>query len=206
MVMSASQPLRSEPGDPVTLHSRAIDNLEYIRETMESSRAFTSVPGWGGIIMGVSALATAALVSSPDLADQWLPLWVLDALLAATVGGIFMLKKAKHRGERLSRGVGRRFMLGLTPPVIAAIALTAALYRAEVLNPIPGVWLLLYGVGVVTGGMFSVRLVPIMGAGFMVLGLIALAAPTSWANPLLAIGFGGLHLVFGGLIVRRYGG
>ncbi len=204
--MSASEPLRSEPNEPVALHSRAIDNLEYIRETMESSRAFTSVPGWGGIVMGVSALATAALVSSPDLTDQWLPLWILDALLAATIGGVFMHQKAKHRGERLSRGVGRRFMLGLTPPVIAAIALTAALYRAGVLAPIPGLWLLLYGVGVVTGGMFSVRPVPIMGAGFMVLGLIALATPAGWANPLLAIGFGGLHLVFGALIVRRYGG
>jgi hypothetical protein len=97
-------------------------------------------------------------------------------------------------------------MLGLTPPVTAAIALTAALYRADVLFPIPGVWLLLYGVGVVTGGMFSVRPVPIMGAAFMLLGLIALAGPASWANTLLAIGFGGLHLVFGALIVRRYGG
>jgi hypothetical protein len=204
--MSASEPLRSEPNEPVALHTRAIDNLEYIRETMESSRAFTSVPGWGGIVMGVSALATAALVSSPGLADQWLPLWVLDALLAATIGGLFMHQKAKHQGERLSRGVGRRFILGLAPPVIAAIVLTAALYRAETLDPIPGLWLLLYGVGVVTGGMFSVRPVPIMGAAFMVLGVIALAAPFSWANPLLAIGFGGLHLVFGALIVRRYGG
>jgi hypothetical protein len=204
--MSASEPLRSEPNEPVALHTRAIDNLEYIRETMESSRAFTSVPGWGGIVMGVSALATAALVSSPGLADQWLPLWVLDALLAATIGGVFMHQKARHQGERLSRGVGRRFLLGLAPPVIAAIALTAALYRAEIVDPIPGLWLLLYGVGVVTGGMFSVRSVPIMGAAFMVLGLIALAAPASWANPLLAIGFGGLHLVFGALIVRRYGG
>jgi hypothetical protein len=204
--MSASEPLRSDPSKPVALHTRAIDNLEYIRETMESSRSFTSVPGWGGIVMGVSALATAVLVASPDLASQWLPLWVLDALLAATVGGVFMLKKAKQQGERLSRGVGRRFMLGLTPPVIAAIALTAALYRADILQPIPGVWLLLYGVGVITGGMFSVRPVPIMGAGFMVLGVIALAAPISWANALLAIGFGGLHLLFGALIVRRYGG
>lgn len=204
--MPPSDPLRSEPSEPVALHTRAIDNLEYIRETMESSSSFTSVPGWGGIVMGLSALVTAALVSSPDLAGQWLPLWVLDALLAAMIGGVFMLRKANHQGERLSRGVGRRFILGLTPPVIAAIALTAALYQADVLGPIPGLWLLLYGVGVVTGGMFSVRPVPIMGAGFMVLGLIALAGPASWANTLLAIGFGGLHLVFGALIVRRYGG
>jgi hypothetical protein len=91
--MPPSDPLRSEPSEPVALHTRAIDNLEYIRETMESSRSFTSVPGWGGIVMGLSALATAALVSSPDLASQWLPLWVLDALLA--VGALCL--DSRHR-------------------------------------------------------------------------------------------------------------
>jgi hypothetical protein len=109
-------------------------------------------------------------------------------------------------GVELYRGVARRFLLNLTPPILAAVVLTAVLLAAGAPAAIPGTWLLLYGTGVVTGGAFSVRPVPIMGACFMALGVAALFLPFTWSNGLLAAGFGGLHLVFGALIARRYGG
>jgi hypothetical protein len=71
---------------------------------------------------------------------------------------------------------------------------------------LPGVWLLLFGTAVATGGAFSVRVVPIMGICFMVLGACALVAPASLGNVLLAAGFGGLHLAFGIVIAVKYGG
>ena len=198
------QPSTVRAPEPVTLQSRAEDNLRFIRRAMESSGSFTSVPGRGGILMGLSALAAAA--AADRLPARWLEIWIGVALLAFAIGAGAMARKARAQGVRLSRGVGRRFLLSLTPPLAAAALLTVALTRAGLAELVPATWLLLYGAGVITGGAFSVRLVPAMGTCFRALGVVALFAPAVWLNPILAAGFGGLHLVFGGIIARRYGG
>ena len=204
--MFGIQPLGRGRRQPVALHSEAMDNLRYIREAMELSSSFTSVPGWGGIAMGLTALLAAWLASTPSLAEHWLAVWLADAVVAALVGGWALVRKARGEGVKLSRGVGRRFLFSLTPPLVAASVFSVVLYRLGATHAIPGTWLLLYGAGVVTGGTFSVRPVPVMGLSFMLLGVAAFAAPPSWSNGLLALGFGGLHIVFGAIIARRYGG
>jgi hypothetical protein len=156
--------------------------------------------------MGVSALAAAAVATRTETSAAWLTVWLADALLAFAVGGVAMARKAHGAGVSVSRGAGRRFLLGLGPPLLAAALLTAVLVRAGAERVIPGTWLLLYGVGVTAGGAFSVRLVPLMGALFMALGAAAFVLPRSWSDALLAAGFGGLHVAFGLVIARRYGG
>ena len=189
---------------PVAVSERALDHLAFIRATMESSRSFTSVPGWGGVAMGLSALAAAFLAHR--LPELWLSIWLVDAGVAAAIGGWSLRRKAAARGEKIASGVGRRFLLNLSPALLAAGVMTVVLLRGGRPELVPGTWLLLYGVAVVSGGAFSVRLVPAMGVGFIALGTVALLAPAAWANSLLAGGFGGLHLVFGLIIARRHGG
>jgi len=191
---------------PTALSDRAIDNLRFIRETMESAASFTAVPGWGGVAMGVSALIAATVASRVPSVEAWLAVWIFDALLAFSIGGAAMAIKARRAGVRVSRGAGRRFLLGLSPPLAAAVVLTAVLVRSGAEKTLPGMWLLLYGTGVLTGGTFSIRAVPVMGAAFVTTGIIAFVAPFGWANALMAAGFGGLHIVFGTIIARRYGG
>ncbi|MGH7580356.1 MAG: hypothetical protein ACREM9_09315 [Gemmatimonadales bacterium] len=183
-----------------------MDDLSFIRRTMERATAFTAVPGWGGVAMGATALCAAALAQRAATPGEWLGPWLVAAVVALLIGGWAMAAKARRAGTTVFTWSGRRFVLSFLPPLAVGALLTVALARAGLHDALPGTWLLLYGTGVVTGGAFSVRAVPIMGICFMLFGVAALFGPPGWGNALMAAGFGGLHIVFGLLIVRRYGG
>ncbi len=197
---------RPTPGEPVALHDRALDNLRYIRETMERAGAFTAVPGWGGVLMGATAVGAAALAAPQPTPGRWLTVWLVEAGLAVAIALGGMALKARRAGTRLLSASGRKFVLSFLPPVLAGAVLTGALFRAGESTLLPGLWLLLYGVGVVTAGTYSVRVVPIMGACLIVLGAATLFAPPTWGDACLAAGFGGLQIGFGFWIARRHGG
>lgn len=192
--------------EPPALHDRAMDNLRFIRETMERASSFTAVPGWGAVLMGVSALVASFVAAQQPTRNLWLATWVVEALLALIIGGWAMDRKARRVEAPLLSGPGRKFALSYSPPILVGVLLTIALYRAGMTSALPGTWLLLYGTGVVTGGAFSVKIVPVMGLCFMLLGAISLFAPASWGNYLMAAGFGGLHIILGSIIARRHGG
>jgi hypothetical protein len=204
--MTISRPSRPEQAAAPALHARAMDNLSFIRSTMERATAFTAVPGWGGVAMGITALVATVLAFHSPSIRQWLAVWLSASALAFAIGGWAMVMKARRAGTTVFSYSGRRFVLSYIPPLAVGALLTLVLVRAGLYSALPGTWLLLYGTGVVTGGAFSVRVIPIMGFCFMALGTIALLAPPSWSEWLLAAGFGGLHIVFGLIIARRYGG
>ena len=209
-VMSSIRPLRSREPDtesePPSLHGRAMDNLRFIRETMERASSFTAVPGWGGVAIGVTAIVAAFIASGIRDEHEWMYVWAWELPLALLIGGWTMKRKAGVAQLKLLSAPGRRFTLSLAPPLIAGAFLSVAMAREEAVDALPGMWLLLYGTGVVTGGAFSVKVVPVMGLCFMALGALALFAPIAWGNLLMAAGFGGLHIVFGTIIARRHGG
>lgn len=192
--------------EPLALGDRAVDDLRFIRRTMEHGPTFTAVPGWGGVGMGVVALSAAVVAASRSSVEAWLTTWLVAAFVAVTIGAWAMLRKARHAGLPLVSGSGRKFVLGFLPPALAGGVLTLALFRSGATELVPGSWLLMYGVAVVAAGTFSVRVVPVMGACFMALGGVALLAPAEWGDPLLGAGFGLLHVVFGVHIARNHGG
>ena len=204
--MADPQPVRPRLVPPPALHLRAMDNLRFIRETMEGAAFFTAVSGIGEILVGLTALAAAWIASRQQTAWGWLQVWLWDGLIGFVVTAAAIAWKARRSEQSLFSKPGRRFALGLFPPLIAGALLTPVLFFSGNLAALPGLWLLLYGTGVVTGGAFSVRTVPVMGMAFMALGTFALVAPPPWRDALLAGGFGGLHIVFGALIAWRHGG
>lgn len=204
--MSSVHPLRKRPAEPTALRDRAMDNLRYIRETMENSASFTAVSGVGGVAMGVVAFVAWAVAGAQVTAEGWLVTWVGAAAVAVGLAFAGTYWKARRADLPILSGPGRKFILSFLPPVVAGALLTVVLVQGGAMELLPGTWLLLYGTGVVTGGAFSVRVVPAMGAAFMVLGAAALLVPAGWGDFFLLAGFGGLHVIFGTVIARRHGG
>jgi hypothetical protein len=189
-----------------SLSGRAIDNLQFIRETMERSTHFTAVPGYGGVFMGLTAIAAAFIANSQSLIRNWLVVWLMEAVLAFAVGLFAMWQKSKIAKMPLASAPAKKFAMSFLPPLICGIVITFGLWRFEHFEMMIPVWLLLYGTAVVCGGAFSVKAVPTMGWFFIALGTIAFILPTDYGNWLMALGFGVLHIIFGIIIARKFGG
>src|SRR5438132_5060425 len=193
---------------PDALRDHAVDNLRYIRDAMERASAFTSIPGWGGFLVGITAVVTT-VVAEPMTSfspRRWLAAWLIEAVVAAVIGGFAMWRKGRSAGTSFVSGAARRFFISYFAPMIAGAVLTVAIVRGGTLEPLPSVWLLLYGVAFVSSGAFSIRVIPAMGLCFMIFGTLAAFVPLSVGNLLLGAAFGGLHIIFGLIIARNYGG
>lgn len=188
------------------MDDHARDNLQFIRETMERAGSFTAVPGWGGVAMGITALGAAVIASRQISPLAGMLAWMAEGAVASGIAVWTTFTKARQAGTSVFVGPRRRFVYSFAPPLFVGALLTLVLLRSGLPEAIPGMWLLLYGTAVVTGGAFSIRVVPLMGLCFMVLGAVALSCPANWGNWFLAGGFGGLHIIFGAVIARKYGG
>jgi hypothetical protein len=203
---------------PPALHDRALQDLSFIRRTMEGAASFTDVPGWGLVGVGATALVAAPIAAQQPTDGRWLAVWLLTAVVAVLLGGWTMLRKMRRRvpedGAAVLSVPARKFLLSFWPSILAGALLTLALVDpfAVGIGPqlvqrvLPGLWLLLYGVGVTTAGAFSIRAVPLMGIGFIVMGVIALFVPAADGDLMMALGFGALQVIFGLRIARRHGG
>jgi hypothetical protein len=204
--MLPARPLGPVSPEPAGLHARAMDNLRFIRQTMENATAFTAVSGWGVVIVGLTAFGAALAARRASGVEAWLAIWLGEAAVSFAIACGATFRKARASKLPLFAMPGKRFALSFTPPMIVGALLTAALWHHGLFAALPGMWLLMYGTGIVTGGAFSVRVVPVMGLCFMALGAAALFLPFAWRDGLMGAGFGGLHVVFGFIIARRYGG
>ena len=197
-------PLR--PPEPPEMHARAMDNLRYIRQTMEAAATFTAVSGWGMVWVGVTAGVSALLASITARETRWLFIWLAEAVLSLAISSYTMALKARAAKLPLWSEPARKMVFSFAPPIMVGALLTLVCVERGLVSLIPGIWMLLYGVAVVAAGTFSVRIIPVMGLAFMAVGSVALFSPPAWANVEMAIGFGGLHVAFGTLIARRHGG
>jgi len=188
------------------MHARAMDNLRFIRETMEAAATFTAVSGWGTALIGLTAIGATFVAAEASTPTRWVFTWLCEACLSMAISIYTMALKARSAQLPLWSEPARKMVFSFAPPMMVGALLTLLFLERNLIGLLPGVWMLLYGVAVIAAGTFSVRIVPVMGIAFMMLGTVALFAPASWATVSMAAGFGVLHLFFGTLIARRHGG
>ena len=188
----------------VALESHALGTLNYIRASIESAGAF-AVPGTAGIAMGVVGVIATAIASLPALSAYWFDIWLVAAIAASAIG-VVLVARQQARGFILYHGPARKFVLSLCPALLAGAVLTVVFREEGLTTLIPGMWLLLYGCAVLSASMMTsaaiARLIVLMGALFVVYGVVAFQLPIRWHNYTLGFGFGVLHLLFGMLIGR----
>jgi hypothetical protein len=192
--------------EPAPIHEHALSNLRYIREAMERATAFTSIPGWGGVGVGITAIIAAVVAHDAIASTRWLLIWLGAAVVAALIAGISMIRKAARANVSFRGAPARRFFISYFAPIVAGAALTFFLARHDFLVALPPTWLLLYGASFISSGAYSIPVVPVMGVCFMLLGILSCFVPFAFANALLGAAFGGLHVLFGVVIARKYGG
>lgn len=199
-------PIRPRHSNPPEMQARAMDNLRFIRETMEAAGTFTAVSGWGQVVIGLTAILAAIIADRFAGTAEWVLVWAAEAFLALLVSVWFMYNKARLASLPLLTGSARKLLFSFSPVFAVGMVVTVALMQRGLYGLLPGIWMLLYGTAVVAAGAFSVRIVPVMGAAFIVVGAAALFAPVAWGIALMIAGFGVLHIVFGLIIARRHGG
>jgi hypothetical protein len=205
---------------PVALHDYAASNLQFIREAMERSGAFTGISGVATIGMGCIAILGAWVASWRLMHEWWLWTWFATATLGCLAGVAGMAIKARRTGTPVWAGPGKRFMFSFAPPIAAGIVMTDTLFLTAQDASMPVLWMLLYGAAIITGGAFTVRIVPLFGACFMLAGAalhstryypaLVMSAPVlgtmTVTDVALAAVFGTLHILFGIRVYIRYGG
>ena len=190
---------------PISIETRALGTLAYIKRSIESSGSM-AVPGTAGIVMGCIGVLTALAASTPRWAPHWAAIWMLGGAIAFAGGGALMAREAAQSGHARYLGPVRKFLLCLCPALFAGAVLTGVLWRAGLMNLLPGTWLLLYGCAVLSASTVTIastmRLIGIMGALFVALGCLAFVSAARTHTALLGVGFGVLHILFGVLVGR----
>src|SRR5918911_3019946 len=127
--MNSLRLVEQEKSEPPALHARAMDNLRFIRETMERASSFTAVSGWGEVAIGVTALLAAFIAARQTTGKGWITTWVGEALLSLVIAGWAMDRKARAAQMPLLSGPGRKVVFSLSPPMFVGALLTIVLYR-----------------------------------------------------------------------------
>ena len=193
----------------------AREHLRVIRQTMERSTKYSTLSGLSGVLIGLTAII-GVLISQriimaaphPERKIQLLlgALWLAVLAVAVSIEFVCNKRRAARIGKRVASPLGAHIIVAALPSFIAATVLTAFfLIHQQLFSSVWGVWMLCYGLAICAVGLFSVRPVTYLGAAFVLAGAVTLLLPNQIHLFMMALTFGGFHIVYGVLMARKHG-
>lgn len=179
----------------------ALSSLETIRTILERSTHYTHIAPSGIIAGGIAACAAAVWGAifniGFDRSLEFLLLWSVAFLLALAAGLGASARRARQRGEAFWSRKLQFVMAGFLCPAVGAILLTAALYDISNMQLCPGVWMVFYGIAILSVGVVLDWEFRATAWAFLVVGSAALFVLRDHPHLCLGLGFGGLHVALG---------
>ncbi len=203
-------------------HTEAKARMEEIQRIMERATLWTLLPGTAAVVGGIFVLAGCGvsywMIRSLDFAAMLdLPvsqqvvfcvMWFAIAVAGVLLETVLTARSAKQQGMSPTIRSARVAAFSLAPSVVVAMVLTVKFLippipRPEEIQYIVPVWMMLYGTGVYTAGLFSIRAPRVLGLVFLAFGIVALMGLPQYGVVTAALSFGLLHIVFGLYILGK---
>lgn len=190
---------------------QALRALVEIRSVIDRTTRYSTFSALSGFIAGVAALIGSGGCGAyatfngarPQDGIRFVSVWTVVLLVAGTSQFFLTMLKAKQRGEAVWTPIARTAFASLLGPGLAGFLGSIVFIQTERFDLLSGLWLLFYGCGLWAVSFFAPRFLRVLGVGFMLLGLCAWLVPQQ-ATLFLGLGFGGLHFIFGGVVLARY--
>ncbi len=196
----------------MTTREEAAEQLRVIRSVMERATIYRALSGETALIGGAAALAAAWLSEGRH---SWLwARWWLGGLLCVLAFNIFQIYRVKSAHNRPFWSSGLRVALrGALPSLIAGGFLGLIFVRGDQDRAAACMWIIHYGLALLAIREFAPKSMVWLGWAFVIFGVASLAGVAGVVNylsammgylngsRLMAIAFGGFHLIYGALIV-----
>jgi hypothetical protein len=183
-----------------------LGRAEIARASSPASRLATPptvlIPPAAGIAVGTVGLAATVLTSVAAFRSLWLPIWLVAAVTGACLGALSLTGPSDSAIQSRHVIAVFRMYSRLLPSLFAGAVLTAVLWHTGLTRAVPGVWLLLYGCALIQASSVASGGMALLGSLFALLALVAFCAPQSGQLPILGIGFGELHILYGVVTLR----
>lgn len=198
----------------VTSAGEAEEHLRVIRQAMERSTKHSTLSGLSGVLAGCYALVAAVFAPTKigTLTEKLLfvAIWGATLALALVTDVLLTKRRAARVGKTAFSALGVHLARAVAPGLLAGAGITLfhLLHPQALGTYLYGLWILCYAVALLSIAMFSRREVSVMGWAFLGAGIVALLLPDSFIigpRALMALTFGGFHIVYGAWMGLKYG-
>jgi hypothetical protein len=198
----------------MTDHSSAEEDLRVIRTLMERAATYRAISAPTALVGGVLSLLSAAFIARSDIlidravrSREFAMIWVVVLALTMIANVFFVGREARNSGRPFFSSGMKLALRAIAPTLIVPAILTVWFLRIGYLGGLElelvAVWVLFYGLALLSTALFAPRSLAILGWAFLLTGLsVPVAAnaveglSTGIPNFIMGITFGFFHLIY----------